>query len=68
MRYEKVENLLLKISMSLEASATYWPIEIIEGKWILRVMKEFFLDTLQTAEHIEFSIPKPRLSWNISRS
>jgi len=62
MKYGKEENILSNISMSLEESATYWQIEIIEGKWIPRVMKGFFLDTLQTTEHIEFSISEPRLS------
>jgi len=46
MRYRKEENQLLNISMSLEANATYWQIEAIEGKWIPRVMKGFFMDTL----------------------
>jgi len=66
MSYGRGENLLSNISMFLVASATFWQIEITEGRWIPRVMKEFFLDTLQTTELIEFSIPEPRLSWNIS--
>jgi len=39
------------MSMYLGASATYWHIEIIEGKWTPRVMKGFFLDTLLIVEH-----------------
>jgi len=48
----------------LVTSATYWQIEIIEGKWIRRPMKGFFLDTQQTSELKKFIIPEPRLSWN----
>jgi hypothetical protein len=42
---EKEENLLSNIFMFLEASDTYWQIVNTEGKWILRVMRGYFLDT-----------------------
>ena len=53
MNYGREENLLSNISMCLVASATFCLIEITEGRWILRVMKEFFLVTPQTTELIE---------------
>jgi len=66
MRYGKEENLLSNIFMSLEASATYWQIENTEGKWLPRVIRGSFLDTLQTAGRTKYSIPEPSLLWSPS--
>jgi len=61
MSYEREENLLSSIFMCLVASATFCLIEITEGRWILRVMKEFFSVTQQIAELIESLILKLKL-------
>jgi len=47
--------------MFFAASATSCLIETTEERWILRVMKEFFLVTPQIAEPIEFLIPELKL-------
>ena len=62
----KGESLLSSTFMSLEASVIFWQIENKGGRWIPRVMKGYFLDTLQTIEHTEYITPEPRLSWNQS--
>ena len=38
----------------------FWQIVSRGEKWILKVMREFFWDTLQTIEHIEYSTPELR--------
>ena len=52
---------VLKITDSLVAGVISCLIETTEGRWILRVMKKFFWDTLLTAEPKGFSIPKLKL-------
>ena len=57
---------LSNTSTSLEVHVTFWQIESKGERWIPRVMQEYSWDTLQTAEHIEYSIPEPELWWNPS--
>jgi hypothetical protein len=46
--------------MYLEVNVIFWQIVSRGEKWIIKVIRGFFWDTLQTVEHIEYSTPELR--------
>ena len=56
----KEGNLLLNIFMCLGVNATFWLIVNKGEKWDPKVIKGYFLVTLQTLELTGYLTPKPR--------